>query len=61
MDWVRDLLPSKVTEISEYFVYFGIFETHNWERRSSQDAKRLFLTVLNNYFWTQLPVARQFR
>ena len=47
MDWVRDLLPSKVTEISEYFVYFGIFGTHNREQRSSQDAKREFLAGPN--------------
>ena len=45
MDWARDLIPSKVTQIPEYFVYCGICETHSWDQRSDQDAKGEFLEV----------------
>lgn len=42
----RDFVPNKVLEIPEYFVYFGIFKTHSWGKRSVQIAKGEFAEVL---------------
>ena len=45
MAWARNLVPRKVAEIPEYFVYCGIFGTHHWEQRTAQGAKGEFLEV----------------
>jgi len=45
MIWAKDVVADKVIEISEYFVYFGIFITHRWNNRIGQIAKEEFLEV----------------
>ena len=40
--WPRDFVSNEVMEISEYFVYFGIFITHSWDKNSVQSPKREF-------------------
>ena len=35
----------QIMEIPEYFVYFGIFMMHRWDKRSSRGAKRLFCLI----------------
>ena len=43
MDRARDFVPNEASEISEYFVYCGIFEVHSWCKRSGRAAKEDFL------------------
>ena len=45
MIWAEDFGPDKVTEIPEYFVYYGIFVRHSWGKRFVQIAKGEFSEI----------------
>ena len=45
MLWAVDFASNRVSESSEYFVYWGLFETKSWSERCAQSAKGAFLVV----------------
>ena len=45
MIWARDFVPDEGMEISECFVYCGIFILNNWDKRTGQIAKGDFFEV----------------
>ena len=51
MIWAEDFPSDKVMEISEYFVYCGIFIMHRWKKRFAQSAKGEFFEVPLDYAW----------